>query len=241
VTGPNQSTDVLIVGGGPAGLAAAIAISNKGFRVTVVDGHAPPIDKPCGEGMMPETLAALLHLGVSFVPPEGFPFRGITLAQDGARISADFPRGRALGLRRPILHERLAARAEECGVRLLWRTVVTGIAGDSVLLSQGTMRAEWIVGADGHGSRVRRWIGLDSATHDRPRYANRRHYRMRPWSQTMEIHWAGRSQAYVTPIADDEVCVVMMAETAEEAAFERAILEMPELREKLADAQLSSR
>src|SRR5713226_8386677 len=70
-------TDVLIIGGGPAGLAAAIAAVQKGFKVTVADGAKPPIDKVCGEGLMPNTLAALRELGVEISPRDGQVFRGI--------------------------------------------------------------------------------------------------------------------------------------------------------------------
>ena len=76
-----QDTDVCIVGGGPAGLAAAIAARKKGFSVIVADGAAPPIDKSCGEGMMPETLAALESLGTKFEHGEGQIFRGISFIQ----------------------------------------------------------------------------------------------------------------------------------------------------------------
>ena len=58
-----RETDVLVIGGGPAGLAAAIAASKKGFRVAVADGAKPPIDKACGEGLMPNTVAALRDSG----------------------------------------------------------------------------------------------------------------------------------------------------------------------------------
>ena len=60
----SRNTDVFVIGGGPAGLAAAIAARMRGFDVTVADGARPPIDKACGEGLMPETLAALQELGV---------------------------------------------------------------------------------------------------------------------------------------------------------------------------------
>ena len=60
-----NSTDVFVVGGGPAGLAMAIAARQRGFRVVVADGQQPPIDKACGEGLMPDGLAALERLGVS--------------------------------------------------------------------------------------------------------------------------------------------------------------------------------
>jgi flavin-dependent dehydrogenase len=243
VVASQESTDVFVVGGGPAGLAAAIAVRQKGFSVIVADGSVPPIDKSCGEGMMPETLAVLGSLGVKFPRGAGQCFRGITFIQDGLQVSADFPRGQGIGLRRPLLHERLAARAEECGVQFLWKTTVTGIISGTgtVQLPERNIRARWIVGADGQGSRVRRWVGLESLSRVRQRYASRRHFRVKPWSSCMEIHWAGKTQAYVTPIGEEEVCVVMMTETPAHGLFKTELHEMPALREKLLGASLSSR
>jgi flavin-dependent dehydrogenase len=241
VIGADQATDVFIVGGGPAGLAAAIAARKKGFSVTVADGAAPPVEKPCGEGMMPETLTALADLGVNFTEDEGFRFRGISFFQDAASVSADFPNGRGLGLRRPMLHQRLLLRATACGVKILWNTPVCGIDGQLVRLSRTTIRANWIIGADGMGSRVRRWTGLDSSARNQRRYATRRHYRAKPWSDRVEIYWGNSTQAYVTPIAGDEICVVTMAQSSKGAAFESALCEMPELERKLRDAQPSGR
>jgi len=74
----NLDTDVFIAGGGPAGLAAAIAARQRGFRVILADGSAPPIEKPCGEGLMPETLFALQKLGVEFDRAERQTVRGIS-------------------------------------------------------------------------------------------------------------------------------------------------------------------
>ena len=235
-------TDVFIVGGGPAGLAAAIAARRKGFSVTVADGAAPPIEKPCGEGMMPETLAALRDLGVSLPFGVGHPFQGIAFAQTGARVSADFSHGLlATGLRRTVLNECLVARAEECGVRLLWKTPVVGIEGSEVRLSRQVIRASWIIGADGLGSRVRRWSNLDASNVFRCRHATRRHYRLKPWSNYTEAHWSDHVQAYITPIGREEICVVMLGENPQHASFEHGLSEMPELKQRLAGAELCSR
>ena len=64
-----RATDVFVIGGGPAGLAAAIAARQRGLEVVVADGARPPIDKPCGEGLMPDTLAALAQLGIDLDQP----------------------------------------------------------------------------------------------------------------------------------------------------------------------------
>lgn len=50
--------DLLVVGGGPAGLATAIHGAKAGLEVVVVERRSGPIDKACGEGLMPHTLAS---------------------------------------------------------------------------------------------------------------------------------------------------------------------------------------
>ena len=237
----NDKTDVFVVGGGPAGLAAAIAARQRGMSVIVADGAAPPIDKTCGEGMMPETLAALSRLGVAFDPSEGFRFRGIRFVEEGATVGAEFPHGQGLGLARPLLHEKLVARAEESGVRLLWKTPVTGIEAQAVLARGRRVRTRWIIGADGIASRLRRWGGLEPARSSSLRFANRRHYRMAPWSEFIEVHWGRRAQAYVTPIARDEVSVVVIGERSKDAEFDEALPSMPGLRERLRGAESNGR
>lgn len=237
----HSGTDVVIVGGGPAGLAAAIAARQKGFSVTVADGAEPPIDKTCGEGMMPETLASLHSLGIHLEREEGFRFDGICFVNEGMRAFAKFPGGQGLGLARPVLHGKLIARATECGVQLLWKTPVTEIDRDGVLARGSKIRARWIVGADGLASRVRRWGGLEPANSSTLRFANRRHYRLAPWSSFMEIHWGQRVQAYVTPIASDEVSVVIIGERSKNAEFAQALESLPELRRRLEGAEINGR
>lgn len=237
----NDKTDVFVVGGGPAGLAVAIAARQKGMNVTVADGAAPPIDKTCGEGMMPETLEVLRSLGVALDPGQGFRFQGIRFVQEDASVSAAFPHGRGLGLARPVLHEKLIARAEDTGVRILWKTPVTGIEADAVVARGRRIPTRWIVGADGIASRVRRWGSLEPARSSSLRFANRRHYRVAPWSDFMEIHWGSRAQAYVTPIARDEVSVVVIGERSKDAEFGEALESMPVLGERLRGAELSGR
>jgi menaquinone-9 beta-reductase len=191
--------------------------------------------------MMPETVASLRATGVEIGPTEGRRFSGISFVDQGARVSADFPQGPGIGLRRPLLQERMVAKAEACGVRFLWKTPVRGMDAEGVQLACGKIRARWIVGADGQGSRLRRWGGLDAAKRKGQRFASRRHYRVQPWSNYMEIHWGHRAQAYATPIDREEVCIVMISEQPETALFDTALRGLPELEARLTNAELSSR
>ena len=234
-----NGTDVFVIGGGPAGLAAAIAARRRGFHVVVADGNKPPIDKPCGEGLMPDSIAALLQLGVEIAPGEGYPLQGIKFLEKEKSATACFPTGLGLGLRRPILHKKMLNQAVALGVQFLWETPVTGIRENGVSLAGGDfIPAKWIIGADGGQSRVRRWAGLDSCNQKQSRLAWRAHFDVAPWSEYVEIHWAENAQAYVTPVSANEVCVVM-ASRNENRDIRVALKEFPQLANRLNGERLS--
>ena len=104
-------TDVFVVGGGPAGLAVAIAARNRGFSVTVADIAQPPIDKACAEGIMPDGLAALRKLGVNIPLDAASSFQGIRFSDGESSVRARFAQGPGLGIRRTKLHEILIDKA----------------------------------------------------------------------------------------------------------------------------------
>jgi len=108
ITAMVKATDVFIIGGGPAGLATAIAARQRGFDVVVADGAKPSIDKPCGEGLMPDGRAALEKLGIG-IPEIAYPFRGIRFVSGGLRVDASFPNGAGQGVRRTVLHNIMVA------------------------------------------------------------------------------------------------------------------------------------
>jgi hypothetical protein len=128
-----MDTDVFIIGGGPAGLAAAIAARRQGLDVVVADGAQPPIDKACGEGLMPDGRAALEKLGVAIPAEDSLPFRGIRFVSGDVEVEANFPAGYGIGMRRTVLHSALITAAESAGASLLWRTPVTGLHPEGVI------------------------------------------------------------------------------------------------------------
>jgi len=205
-----NSTDVFVIGGGPAGLAMAIAARQRGLRVMVADGMRPPIDKACGEGLMPDGLAALEKLGLQLPVREAQPFRGIRFLSRSLSADALFPDGECgLSARRTVLHRVMTERAGQVGADLLWGVPVTGLTADGVRLGKDFVRTRWIIGADGSNSRVRCWVGLDDSHRPRLRYAFRRHYRVAPWTDHMEVHWGEHCQGYATAVTEDQVCVAL--------------------------------
>jgi menaquinone-9 beta-reductase len=231
-----NSTDVFVIGGGPAGLAAAIAARQRGFRVTVADGAVPPIDKPCGEGLLPDGISALERLGITIKPQDSYCLRGIQFLRAGLAVGARFPpSGSGLGVRRTILHRIMTERAAELGVELLWRTVVTSISSEAVHLGDRTVRAQWIVGADGGNSRVRRWARLDTYLRVALRYAFQRHYPIAPWTDSVEVHWAPHRQIYVTPLADAQVGVTLISRDPK-LRLDEALSAFPKLQSQLRGA-----
>jgi menaquinone-9 beta-reductase len=235
-----DSTDVFVIGGGPAGLAAAIAARQQGFRVMVADGAKPPIDKPCGEVLMPDAITALKNLGVVLPAADRSSLRGVRFHSSGLSAEAVFPPDcDGISIRRTVLHGIMADYAAALGVDLLWRSAVRGICGEGVQLGDRKVRTSWIIGADGVNSRVRHWAKLNAFSQTKLRYAFRRHYRVTPWTDRMEIYWGKHSQAYATAVGSDQVCVAV-ASSDPERRLEAALSEFPELKARLHGANATS-
>jgi len=234
-----KSVDVLVAGGGPAGLASAIALRRHGLSVVVADGAVPPIDKTCGEGLMPDGVEALRALGVTIPETQARAFRGIRFVNQKQRAEATFPAGTALGIRRIALHQTLADHAAAAGACLLWRAPVTGLHAEGALVGGELVRAGWVVGADGTASRVRRWAHLDAHRRNQVRFAVRRHYRVAPWTDLVEVHWARRCQFYLTPVGPAEVCVAMVSDNPK-LRLDDALAESGELWARFGSAERTS-
>ena len=223
--------DLLVVGGGPAGLATAMYAARAGRQVVVAESRPGPIDKACGEGLMPGAVRALTDLGVDL---DGMPFVGIRYLDRRRSATAFFGDGTGLGVRRTVLHDAMTRRARELGVRFE-SLAVAEVRQEEDSVTAGGLRARYLVGADGLHSPIRRSAGLESPPHGTPRWGLRQHFRVAPWTRMVEVHWGVRSEAYVTPVGPEEIGVAVLS--SERMPLSEQLRQFPELADHLADAR----
>jgi flavin-dependent dehydrogenase len=225
--------DVLVVGGGPAGLATAIRCSQAGLSVAVAEPRSAPIDKACGEGLMPAAVERLRAIGVR---PSGRPFHGISYLDANHKVDARFRIGFGLGVRRTTLHAALTERASELHIPIFPKRIVRFEQRDHSVIAEG-IEARYLVGADGLHSLIRRTSGMDAPPPHYARFGVSRHYHVTPWSDLVEVHWAPRSEAYITPVSDRVVGVALVG--SGRGSFDSRLAAFPALQERLACAETS--
>ena len=240
-----ESFDVVVCGGGPAGLAASISAAATGASVLVLEARGFPPDKACGEGLLPPAVLALERLGVlrHIGEADCRRFAGIRFIQeDGSSAEAPLPRGGGLGVRRTVLVEALGRRAHDVGVVVRHHCAARRIertpAGVLVDTESGAVTARLVVAADGLHSPLRRAAGLERPPARRRRYALRQHYSMRPWSDYVEVYVDALGEAVVTPVSDAAVNVNFVWEKGEleQPTIETLASRFPTLRARLHEA-----
>jgi flavin-dependent dehydrogenase len=227
--------DLLVAGGGPAGLATAIHARLAGLTATVVEPRATPIDKACGEGLMPGAVRSASALGVTLT---GHPLHGIRYLDARHSAEARFRAGPGLGVRRTRLHAALAARAADLGVPIVAGRVREVTQTQDAVYAAG-FTARYLAAADGLHSPVRRALGLHRPPppHLPQRHGLRRHFTLPPWTDHVEVHWSPRAEAYVTPLGPDRIGVAVL--TADRAPFDQLLPCFPALYDRLHGAPAS--
>ncbi|MFL5263491.1 MAG: NAD(P)/FAD-dependent oxidoreductase [Anaeromyxobacteraceae bacterium] len=241
-----RTHDLVIAGGGPAGLAVAIAAASRGLDAVVLERAALPADKACGEGLLPAGVRALEALGVldALDPDAVHPIRSIRWI-DGTRVAeARLPAGGGLGIRRTALSAALLARARAAGAEVREgvdvRSHRRGVDAVDVETDHGALRARLLVAADGLSSPIRRREGLDLPAAGAPRFGLRRHFAVAPWRDAVEVHFGDGVEAYVTPVGPRRVGIAFLCEDAARAHHRDLLSRFPALLERVGHAPLDS-
>jgi flavin-dependent dehydrogenase len=236
-----ERRDVLVAGGGPVGLYAAIEAARAGLDVAVLEARPGVLDKACGEGLMPAAVEALLRAGVSVSRKR--EFAGIRYVEGERRVDGRFSRGPGWGIRRTELHGALMRRARELGIRVIAHRVNQIVQDEQGVIVDGHA-ARYLVACDGLRSVVRRRLGLELAPRrGSPRFGLRQHFRVAPWSDFVEVHLHPLSEAYVTPVAGDEVGVAMLFDERSRngaVTMQGLLARYPELCARLEGAETTS-
>lgn len=245
-----MTPDVVVIGGGPAGLSAAIVLARAGIATLLCEAKETfPIDKACGEGLMPTCIADLRRLGISeaAVGANGVSFTGVRYVSPEGRVAqADFGEGRGVGLRRTVLSDLLVARAKRlpslslrfgASARLRER----GNGAFDVHVGDEILSPRLVIGADGLSSLIRRQGHLAVEMRRPLRWGVREHFRVAPWTDRVEVHWAHGAEAYVTPIAPDCTNIAVLWDKERlslhdgaSGAFQQLIALFPTLARRLA-------
>ena len=164
------AAEVVVVGAGPAGSAAAAWAARSGREVLVVDMAEFPRDKACGDGLTPRAVLELRRLGLGDWLDGHIRHHGLRMAGFGADVQVPWP-GRSFpavssAVPRTELDDRIRKAAEASGAGMLLGRKAVDVARDragrveAVLLADGTrVRCRWLIVADGARSPLGRALG----------------------------------------------------------------------------------
>jgi 2-polyprenyl-6-methoxyphenol hydroxylase-like FAD-dependent oxidoreductase len=245
--------DVAIVGGGPGGLAAAIGFARKGFSTVVLEKKSWPIDKPCGEGLMPFGVSELARLGVlaQLSSENSHPFEGIELISMRKRhMRARFSNSQGLGVRRTALSQAMYEVAQgQSNLTLVANSPVHRVEneldGVRVHSEQDSLKCRLLVGADGLRSVVRTQIETEEPSQSKlRRYGANQHFKIVPWNRFVEVYMSDGLEAYVTPCGNEQVGVAFLwhydrysHKRGRESLVDDCLERFPELQHRLRDCE----
>lgn len=168
-----SSPDVVVVGGGPAGSAAAFWLARRGHSVTVVEKKEFPREKTCGDGLTPRSIYQLSEMGFDFSLSEFHKVSGLrSYAGDDLMLELSWPEHSRYPnwggvIRRRDLDAQVAALVEQQGAVVRQKTLATPIVEAGVLAGvelgvdgeREILTPKVVVVADGSLSRFGRALG----------------------------------------------------------------------------------
>jgi flavin-dependent dehydrogenase len=131
----------------------------------------------------------------------------------------------------------MAQAATRAGARILWNTRVNITSPHTAIIDGKTLSFDWLIGADGPASTIRAGAGLAKCVEDHHRFAVRRHFRVKPWSGFVELHWNRTGQVCLAPVGDECVSAIFMSRSRD-ALRGDPFASFPELMSRLKGAEI---
>lgn len=213
----SQDLNIAIIGGGPTGLVTAILLSRIGVPSTVFEQHDWPIDKVCGEGILPPGVLILkkYNLLQQINPDWITPFDGIRYISGSRSAFGTFPNEKGLVIRRTALSQGLwKAASLEDKISLRPKCCLQKIdeQPDSVNIIVKDLQTHsietltgftYLIGADGLRSKVKTLTGLHGTSPgvQKKRFGARVHFELSPWDSKVQVLWKDGVEAYIVPIS----------------------------------------
>lgn len=230
-----MAQDVVIVGGGLAGLVSALALAQGGLQVTLIEKGAYPFHRVCGEYVSNEVLPYLRTLGVelSALGPSRIS-RFLLSSPTGRTLEAKLDLG-GFGLSRYTLDHHLYQLAQQQGVQFKLRKVAQEVtfADDAftVMLSGGeALHAQVVLGAYGKRSSLDRQLNRSFFWSRSPYIGVKYHIRYDSPRDLIALHNFKDGYAGISAIEDDRYCFCYLTtrqnlkQHGSIAAMERAVL-----------------
>ena len=168
------STDVLVIGGGPAGASAAYWLARYGHDVTIVERKSFPREKTCGDGLTPRAVHQLNEMGLGDQLARFHRYNGLRATGMGRQLELQWPEHpvypqHGYVVRRRELDTMVASNAVDAGATMLEghealqpivdRGFVRGAVVQPPAGEPIEIRARYVVVADGANSRFGRALG----------------------------------------------------------------------------------
>jgi menaquinone-9 beta-reductase len=214
--------DALVIGGGPAGISAAITLAQAGYHTALLEAKSYPHHKVCGEFLSPECSTLLNRLGVLdavlALHPTVIDTSCIT-APDGTRWEAHLP-GEALGISRAALDWTMMQHACALGVDLYEGTSAVGIDGNLTqgfevrtrsAASDSTFSAHLVIAAHGKRSNLDRALDRNFLKKSQPSVGLKAHFRGAPLPHRIELHTFAGGYCGMSEIEDGSANVCLLA------------------------------